>query len=47
MKVVYQYSDDGPPIREEEVICAINTQKNGKATGPDDIHAKVLKVIAE
>lgn len=37
----------GPGITKSEVIYVINFQKNGKTTGPDQIHAEVLKLIAE
>lgn len=37
----------GPPITKTEVAHAIKSQKNGKATGPDNVYAEVVKVIAE
>lgn len=37
----------GPEITKDEVIRAVKLQKNKKATGPDNIYAEVLKVIAE
>uniref|UniRef100_A0A8D9DVR2 Craniofacial development protein 2 n=1 Tax=Cacopsylla melanoneura TaxID=428564 RepID=A0A8D9DVR2_9HEMI len=45
----YNSEDDetGPPILKEEVRCAIEAAKNGKAAGPDEISADVLKLIDE
>ena len=42
-----EIEDIGPEIIKGEVIQAIKRQKNGKATGPDKIHAELLKLIAE
>lgn len=40
-------NERGPEITKDEVIHAIKAQKDGKATGPDNIHAEVIKLIAE
>lgn len=37
----------GPAITKGEVIHAIKAQKNGKATGPDNIHAEVIKLVGD
>lgn len=34
-------------ITKSEVIHTIKVQKNGKTTGPDNIYAEGLKIIAE
>ena len=39
--------DDGPDILREEVKHALLHLKNGKASGPDNLYAEVLKLIAE
>lgn len=40
-------NESGPEITKGEIIHAIKTQRDGKATGPDNIHAEVMKLIAE
>lgn len=42
-----QINEKGPEITKEEVIHAIKSQKNGKATGLDKINVEILKLIAE
>lgn len=37
----------GPDIIKDEVIHALNTLKNGKASGPDQIPGEILKLIEE
>ena len=36
-----------PEITKSEVMYAIKAQKNGKATGPDEVYAEVIKVMAD
>lgn len=38
-------TESGPSILEEEVVNAIKRLKKRKATGPDNIHAEILKMI--
>lgn len=40
-------NEEGPPITAEEVKHAILKQHNGKAAGPDEVHAEFFKLIAE
>lgn len=37
----------GPKIIKDEVIYAIKAQKKGKATGPDNIYAEVIKLVGD
>lgn len=37
----------GPKITKDEVIHSIKAQKSGKATGPDNVYAEVIKLIAD
>lgn len=39
-------NEDAPQITKDEVRHAIHAQKNGKAVGPDGIHAETLKLIS-
>ncbi|XP_071580242.1 uncharacterized protein [Temnothorax nylanderi] len=40
-------NESGPEITKDEVVHAIKAQKNGKATGPDNVYAEVIKLIAD
>lgn len=40
-------NEEDPEITKEEVIDAIKSQKEEKATGPDNIQAVVIQLIAE
>lgn len=40
-------NEKAPEISKSEVIHAIKILKNRKATGPDKIHAEILKIIAD
>jgi hypothetical protein len=40
-------NEKGPEITKEEVIHAVKPQKDGKATGPDNINVEILKLIAD
>lgn len=40
-------NESSPTITKDEVRHAIKLQKNGKATGPDQVHAETLKLLAE
>lgn len=42
-----QINKSGPEITKSEVIHPVKTQKSRKATGPDNIHAETVKLIAE
>lgn len=42
----YQQQLSGPEILESEVIKAVNSAKNGKSPGPDNVYAEVLKCIS-
>ena len=37
--------DDGPDITKDEIEYVIRQIKNGKATGPDEIHGELLKPL--
>lgn len=45
--VFFDQNEKRPPLTVEEVKYAILRQCNGKVVGPDDVHAEVLKLIAE
>ncbi|XP_071574655.1 uncharacterized protein [Temnothorax nylanderi] len=40
-------NESGPEITKDEAVHAIKAQKNGKATGPDNVYAEVIKLIAD
>ncbi|XP_022184225.1 uncharacterized protein LOC111043552 [Nilaparvata lugens] len=43
--IPHEMGECGPHILEEEVNAAINQMKNGKAAGPNGIHAEFLKLL--
>lgn len=40
-------NEKGLEITKDEIIHAVKSQKDGKATGPDNINAEVIKLIVE
>ncbi|KAL3274031.1 hypothetical protein HHI36_015449, partial [Cryptolaemus montrouzieri] len=43
---IYEINERAPEITKEEVKQAIELQKNCRAVGPDNVHAKTFKLAA-